>query len=253
MLLNMHYYPHNIPDFNNATRHLTRVERSVYRDAIERYYDTESVLTKDINSLAKRLLCFSDEEKAALKSILDEFFILTDDGYFHERCEEEIAKYRANTSAKARAGKASAIARQQKLTHVEHALKSVDDVCNKQRTNNQELITNNQELIKEKDMVAKKPNTEFILPDWINEEKWNLWIKTRKGKKMLPEQKQAQVDKLKKWKDAGIDYAQSLSDSADNGWTGLFEPKTKTELSKKSRMSLAGIDYKDGVDENGRF
>lgn len=88
----MNFYPHHIKDFNNSTRHLTRVERSVYRDAIELYYDTESVLFYDIDKLSRRLLCVSEEEKIALKTVLSEFFIKTDSGYFHERCEDEIKR-----------------------------------------------------------------------------------------------------------------------------------------------------------------
>ena len=113
----MHAYLHNIKTFNAATRHLTRVERSVYSDAIELYYDTEQPLQcVDMASLERRLLCRSDEEKGALKAILAEFFVLTDAGYTHARCDAEIAKYRANTSAKARAGIASAAARKQNST-----------------------------------------------------------------------------------------------------------------------------------------
>lgn len=137
----MHYYPHNIADFNNSTRHLTRVEQSVYRASIEMYYDTEQKLSTDINKLNRKLLCVTNEEKEALLTILDEFYIKHDDGFYHERCELEIAKYRANTSAKARAGIASAKARKEKSTGVEHAMNtSATDV---QQTNNQELITNN--------------------------------------------------------------------------------------------------------------
>jgi len=69
---------------------------------------------------------------------------------------------------------------------------------------------------------------DFVLPDWVDRDKWDLWIKTRKGKKMLPEQMQAQIEKLEKWKNAGLDYKQSLDDSAVNGWQGLFEPKSKS-------------------------
>jgi len=139
----MNFYPHHISDFNNATRHLTRVERSVYRDAIELYYDTESVLTDDIDRLQKKLLCRSDEEKQALIDVLDEFFDLHGDGYFHERCDHELSKYRANINAKAKAGIASAKARKHKAaerkqnsTRVKSSLTAV---------HNQEPITNNQE------------------------------------------------------------------------------------------------------------
>lgn len=67
----MNFYPHHIGDFNNATRHLTRVERSVYRDAIEIYYDTETALTSDLGRLGKRLICRSDEERERAMADLD--------------------------------------------------------------------------------------------------------------------------------------------------------------------------------------
>ena len=37
----MNYYQHHIGDFNNATRHLSLVERAIYRDLLDMYYDTE--------------------------------------------------------------------------------------------------------------------------------------------------------------------------------------------------------------------
>jgi uncharacterized protein YdaU (DUF1376 family) len=137
----MNFYPHHIKDFNNSTRHLTRVERSVYRDAIELYYDTESPLVDDIDKLSRRLLVTSDEEKTALRDILNEFFELTKDGYYHDRCDKEIAKYRANTSAKARAGIASAAKRKQKSTGVEQVLNT--RTTDEQLTSNHKPITNN--------------------------------------------------------------------------------------------------------------
>lgn len=155
----MHYYPHNIPDFNNGTRHLTRVERSVYRDAIEMYYDTESPLpSDDFDRLARLLLCRSEEEKGALQLVLDDFFQLRDGAYHHERCDSEIEKYRTSIEAKAKAGKASADARrrkkddhpsdssdaddQQDPTDVERVLNGCD--TDEQPTKNQELRTKNQ-------------------------------------------------------------------------------------------------------------
>jgi len=154
----MHFYPHNISDFNNATRHLTRVQRSVYRDAIERYYDKENALDgSDFNKLCRVLLCASDEEISALRIVLDEFFVLIDGLYRHDRCDLEIEKYRSNSTAKAKAGKASAEARKNKrITQVEHVLNSV------QQTNNQELRTNNQELIIITPQAA--PSKEIIKP-----------------------------------------------------------------------------------------
>jgi hypothetical protein len=71
----------------------------------------------------------------------------------------------------------------------------------------------------------EKTGAAFALPDWIDKITWDLWLKTRKGRKMIPEQMQAQVSKLSKWRDAGLDHAKALHDAATAGWQGLFEPK----------------------------
>jgi hypothetical protein len=87
----------------------------------------------------------------------------------------------------------------------------------------------------------EKPSAAFALPDWINREQWDLWIKTRKGKKMIPDQMRAQVAKLQKWKDEGLDHAKALSDSAGAGWQGLFEPKQNLPNTsvQDARLSVA--------------
>jgi uncharacterized protein YdaU (DUF1376 family) len=77
----VNYYQHHIGDFNNATRHLTRVERSLYRDLIELYYDTEKPLNNDIVWLERKMIARSEEESNALLIVLNEFFSLEDDGY----------------------------------------------------------------------------------------------------------------------------------------------------------------------------
>lgn len=108
------HYPHHIGDFDKATRHLTRIERSVYRDLIDLYYDTEQPLTLDKAALCRRIIARSNEESTAVEQVLNEFFTETPTGWYHDRCEEEIAAYHANTSQKALAGKASAEAKRLK-------------------------------------------------------------------------------------------------------------------------------------------
>lgn len=92
----MHYYPHHIADFNNATRHLGRLERSIYRDCIEMYYDTEGPLDgTDLERLQRRLLCHSDAEKTALDFVLNEFFEEEGGMYMNGRCDREIVAYKS--------------------------------------------------------------------------------------------------------------------------------------------------------------
>jgi uncharacterized protein YdaU (DUF1376 family) len=95
----MKYYQHHIGDFDKATRHLTRLERSVYRDLIELYYDTEQPLTLDRAALCRKIIARSNEESTAVEQVLNEFFTETPTGWYHERCESEIEKYRVNKAA----------------------------------------------------------------------------------------------------------------------------------------------------------
>jgi uncharacterized phage protein (TIGR02220 family) len=91
----MNYYDHHIGDFRSGTVNMTRVERWIYRDMLDVYYDTEEPLPADIEKLCKAIGVRSAEEKAAVVDLLSYKFTLTDRGYEHERCEAEIAKYRS--------------------------------------------------------------------------------------------------------------------------------------------------------------
>lgn len=150
----MKHYPHHIGDFDKATRHLTRIERSVYRDLIDLYYDTEQMLPLDIAALCRKIIARSNEESTAVEQVLNEFFTKTPTGWYHDRCETEIALYRTNTSQKALAGRASAEAKRLKkeqakngeATAVEQPLTPVATDGNGTPTN-QEPRTKNQEPI----------------------------------------------------------------------------------------------------------
>ncbi len=127
----MHYYSHNIDDFNAATIHLTRVEQSLYRCAIELYYKTESPLNSDLKSLRRRLIARSDEEIQALDNVLEEFFYLTDDGYVNDKCEENLQDYRNTVSEKSIAGQISAATRKINKLDREYTKKIKDLISNK--------------------------------------------------------------------------------------------------------------------------
>jgi len=85
----------------------------------------------------------------------------------------------------------------------------------------------------------------FALPDWIDKDHWDLWVKSRK--KMTNEQKTMQVEKLKKWKDEGLDYKSALFNAAANGTQGLFLPNFKPQAKTPSLDNFASKDYGSGV------
>jgi uncharacterized protein YdaU (DUF1376 family) len=167
------YYPHHIGDFDKKTRHLTRTERSIYRDLIDLYYDTEQPLTLDMKALCRKVLARTEEESTAVEQVLNEFFTKTEQGWYHSKCEEVIQEYRDSISAKSAAGKASAAKRETerlaKLNSCSTGVEQPSDKCSTdvQLTNTQEPITNNQKPSL-KHLPAKSPEDEF-------EEAWTAY------------------------------------------------------------------------------
>lgn len=100
----MNYYEHHIGDYLKDTAHLSLVEHGVYRRLMDVYYTREAPLPRDPSRL---IGARSKEEREAVLSVLDEFFVTDGNEWLHKRCDEEIARYRAKqdnarASAKAR-------------------------------------------------------------------------------------------------------------------------------------------------------
>lgn len=146
----MHYYQHHIGDFRAGCFNMTRMERALYREMLDIYYDTESPLPDSIDSVCKLLGVRSAEEKSMVSEILLlKFEQVEGRGYVHERCEKEISEYRAFLEKSSRAGKASAAARaNKKATNVQpesnQPSTSVEPTLNGGATNQQPLTTNQQ-------------------------------------------------------------------------------------------------------------
>lgn len=139
----MNYYKHHIGDFDRATRHLTRVERSIYRDLLDVYYDTEKALTLDMQALCRRVIARTDEEATAVEQVLNEFFTKTPSGWYHDRCEEEIDAFKSSNSQKSAAGKASAAKREAKRQQALNGISTdVEQTLNGTPTNHKPLTIN---------------------------------------------------------------------------------------------------------------
>lgn len=147
----MHYYQFNIGDYSSHTNHLTITEDIAYRRMIDWCYLHESPLPQDVEKIAKNIRM--REHCKCIADVLQEFFVLKEDGYHNARIDSEIKNYKslstkrkkaANkrwaTSGKASRGDASALqvdctsnAKQEPLTNNHKPLNkfippSVDDV-----------------------------------------------------------------------------------------------------------------------------
>lgn len=85
----MHYYQFNIGDYIKNTLHLSLEEDLAYRRLLDYYYDSEQPIPNDIPRVSRRLRMGSE----IIKSVLDEFFELTENGYKNHRADLEIASY----------------------------------------------------------------------------------------------------------------------------------------------------------------
>ncbi|RQT08932.1 YdaU family protein [Burkholderia contaminans] len=101
----MNYYPHHIGDFRSGTVNMTRVERWIYRDLIDVYYDTEKPLPLDLDAVCYAVGVSAEEERRAVANLLRFKFTQTDAGYVHDRCEIEIAAYRTRAETAQENGK----------------------------------------------------------------------------------------------------------------------------------------------------
>jgi uncharacterized protein YdaU (DUF1376 family) len=156
----MHYYQFNIGDYVSHTRHLSPIEDIAYRRLLDAYYLSERPLNAGIASVARQIGMREYEQEVGL--VLEEFFVINEDGWTSNRADKEIAHFHSKIEQASRAGKASAERRSNARS---------TDV---QPTNNQEPITNNQEpIIKE----GKPSLSTAKLMACPQKEILNLWAK----------------------------------------------------------------------------
>ena len=130
----MHYYQFNIGDYASHTRHLNVIEDCAYRRLLDFYYLHEKPISQ--RDIARQINMREHEQEVL--SVLNEFFLSTNEGFVSPRANKEIEHYHAKIEQASKAGKASAERRfNARSTEV-------------QPTNNHKPITNNQEpIIKE--------------------------------------------------------------------------------------------------------
>ena len=162
----MHYYQHNIGDYRRDTAHLTLLEHGVYRQLIDQYYLNEKPLPLDLGKICRLMSVHTEEEKNAIKNVLEDFFMEVKNGYAHKRCEVAIEEYHSQIEKKVKASNARW--NKDDDAHAMH----MDTTCNPHGmlTNNQEPITKNQEPI----TINHKPLTS-IKGDDSFEQFWSLY------------------------------------------------------------------------------
>ena len=99
----MNYYERHIGHYLKDTAHLGLLEHGIYGRLLDVYYTRECGLA--LADAARLIGVRSKDERAALQSVLQEFFVLQDGVYTQARCERDIAKFQTKIARNREVGK----------------------------------------------------------------------------------------------------------------------------------------------------
>ena len=163
----MKYYPFYVGDYAARTRHLSLLEDLAYRRLIDLYYLNEAALVGTAAELARAI--GMREQQAEVQVVLVEFFLLDEQGWHHERCNEELARYRAM----AEGGRRGAASRwgQRKEAMPEVSPPNAPPNANQNQNQNQ------------KETSTKSPKNNTPRPDSVDERVWSEFLALRKARR----------------------------------------------------------------------
>jgi uncharacterized protein YdaU (DUF1376 family) len=93
----MHFYKFHIGDYMSHTRHLSLLEDLAYRRLLDFYFLHEQPIK---HRDAARQIGMREHEEDVL-TVLNEFFLSTDDGFVNPRANKEIQEYKAHQGTSA--------------------------------------------------------------------------------------------------------------------------------------------------------
>jgi uncharacterized protein YdaU (DUF1376 family) len=112
------------------------------------YYLHEQPIPKETQQVFRRLCARTQDEQVAVEIILKEFFIETEEGWFHKRCDEDISKFTSKADTSRSNGKLGGRPKKTQQVILNNPGETQTKPSEKV-TNNQEPLTNNQEPLKE--------------------------------------------------------------------------------------------------------
>jgi len=91
----VNYYDHHIKDYDAATAHLSWDEDMAYTRLIRWYYRKERPIPADLAEACRQVRAHSAKQREAVEAVLREFFVLQDDGWHKDDCDDAIERFQA--------------------------------------------------------------------------------------------------------------------------------------------------------------
>ena len=211
----MHFYRFHIGDYKSATAHLSNEEDLAYRRLLDMYYDTEKPIPLETDWVARRIRVGSE----VVVTVLQDMFVETENGWIHDRCDEEICEYHRMADRARANGKAGG--------RPKNPVGSQSEPSGK-LTNNHKPVTNNQ--------IDIKRTSAPVCPEGISLQVWNDYLAVRKAKRS-PLTSTALTAIEKEAGKAGWSLEKALSECVSRGWVG-FKAEWVDKLSTQ-KLSFA--------------
>ena len=192
----MHFYKFHIGDYMSHTRHLSLLEDLAYRRLLDFYFLHEQPIK---HRDAARQIGMREHEEDVL-TVLNEFFLSTDDGFVNPRANKEIEEYKAHQGTSAYGAfirdNQSLKSVVQKDVYIQHFTNGTLDTYIKtlrtqdvpimstssthDATNNHKPLTINHKPIKENKRGSRLPQDWFLsksMGDWATQERPDLDVR----------------------------------------------------------------------------
>jgi len=246
----MYYYQHHIGDYRKDTAHLTLLEHGIYRQLLDLYYTNEQPLSLD-HASNMRLVCVRNaDESKAYENVIKDFFVKSEDGFHHKRCDDEILKFHGKSEK-------SRDAAHKRWANNANALQTHSE-RNAREDANQEPITNNHKPITNKEHKAQAPKFDFLkslLELGVEEKNALAWLQVRKSSK-APNTEVVLQALMREAGKAGLSVNDAVRISAERSWRGFNADWVMTSSigqKKSAHTNFGAIDYTEGVNADGSF
>ena len=188
----MHFYKFHIGDYMSHTRHLSLLEDLAYRRLLDFYFLHEQPIK---HRDAARQIGMREHEEDVL-TVLNEFFLSTDNGFVNPRANKEIEEYKAHQGTSAYGAfirdNQSLKSVVQKDVYIQHFTNgTLDTYINTLRTQDVPIMstssihdaTNNHKPLTTNHKPKKESATVVACPPDVSQQIWGDWVALRKSKK----------------------------------------------------------------------
>ncbi len=226
----MNYYSFHIGDYRRDTTHLSMLEHGAYRQLLDWIYLDEKPIPKEIELVFRRLSAKTKNDRKAIMTVLNEMFILTDNGYTQRRATSEITNYHGKAERARNNGKLGGRPKKTKVVSSRISVKT------KTKTN-QKLITNNHQPQSNEDTIFLLK----LLSLSVRKQTAFDWIKLRKEQRATISETVIK-GLIRESKKAELSLDQVLMICCERGWRG-FKAEWTNEVVTQNKEKFDGLTY----------